>query len=180
VYLAERNILVITFSAGVVYAMIQSRLNITYTGYIVPGVPSFRAPNFTLALPNSTDVLSFSDIASVGNVRLSIQFNSLRYLVCWHCLFCLFDEIDLSYADIYLCTYFFKVVIVFTCWHLGLTLLLDIYYGNYLLIFITGIVFLFWYSLLCLFFDICPCNYLQPFNLNNYVDNIGKCLWVSK
>lgn len=71
-YYAERNILVITFAGAVVYGMLLRNVNISYTGYIVPGVPAFRAPNFTILTNIGNDTHQLSNIASVSRYSFEL------------------------------------------------------------------------------------------------------------
>src|SRR6218665_370342 len=53
--LSERNFIVVAFASGVVYAMLQSNITVSWTGPLPQGIPDFRLPKLTLTLPNDTN-----------------------------------------------------------------------------------------------------------------------------
>lgn len=61
---AERNIIVVAFSGGVVYALLQRGVLVSYTGTLPPGIPDFKPPNFTMTLANSNETIPLWQIAS--------------------------------------------------------------------------------------------------------------------
>lgn len=76
---SERNIIVVAFASGVVYAMLQSNITISWTGPLPQGIPDFRPPNLTLTIPNATNYsLILPDgtdlILTTPNVTQTIPF----------------------------------------------------------------------------------------------------------
>jgi len=45
----------VAFASGVVYAMLQSNITVSWTGPLPQGIPDFRLPKLTLTLPNDTN-----------------------------------------------------------------------------------------------------------------------------
>lgn len=62
----ERNIIVVAFSGGVVYALLKSDIIVSYANQFPPGIPNFTPPNFTLTVTNDnrTETMEFWQIAS--------------------------------------------------------------------------------------------------------------------
>jgi len=78
--LSERNIIVVAFASGVVYAMLQSNITISWTGPLPQGIPDFTPPNLTLTLPNGTN---YTVILANGTSIIHTLPNTTQTIPFW-------------------------------------------------------------------------------------------------
>ena len=77
IYDAGRNAVVVVVAAGIAYGITDIELPVaerplTLTDHIEGGVPPFKLPDFTYAVPNSTTVVQFPELLSTLGSALAV------------------------------------------------------------------------------------------------------------